>query len=192
MHERILAGAIELIQQNGIKFTMADLAAQLGMSKRTLYEHFSSKEELIGTIIDRSLTEMKEQEALIAADPRLDPIEKLRVLLCLTPEEFRLGGLRLLHDVKRHLPGQWQKIDHFLREEWATICSVIEEGIASGQIRPINLPVFIQMYVGCLQQLIDQRFLATQSLNLSEALEEMASIMLSGITADHTTKEGSS
>ncbi|MBO8165053.1 MAG: TetR family transcriptional regulator [Brevibacillus sp.] len=37
----MLQAAIELIQRNGIKFTMADLAAQLGSSKRTLYEHFT-------------------------------------------------------------------------------------------------------------------------------------------------------
>lgn len=37
--------------ETGTQFTMDTLAARLNISKRTLYEHFSSKEELVEDLL---------------------------------------------------------------------------------------------------------------------------------------------
>ena len=45
---RIIEGAAELFRTYGIKaVTMDSLASHLGMSKRTIYEVFSDKDELL-------------------------------------------------------------------------------------------------------------------------------------------------
>ena len=50
--ERIIEGTIEEFKVNGIKFTMDGLTKRIGMSKRTLYEIVSSKQELFELMID--------------------------------------------------------------------------------------------------------------------------------------------
>ena len=40
MRTRIMSAAMEEMNEQGTRFTMAMLAARLGISKRTLYEHF--------------------------------------------------------------------------------------------------------------------------------------------------------
>ncbi|MGM5631796.1 TetR/AcrR family transcriptional regulator [Apibacter raozihei] len=46
--EKIISKALDLFTQIGVKVvTMDMISSELGMSKKTLYEHFSSKEELI-------------------------------------------------------------------------------------------------------------------------------------------------
>lgn len=53
MKQNILVCATELITKNGIKnTTLADIAKNVGISKGTLYYHYSSKDDLICEIAD--------------------------------------------------------------------------------------------------------------------------------------------
>ncbi|MGL4491426.1 MAG: TetR/AcrR family transcriptional regulator, partial [Tannerellaceae bacterium] len=48
LRDRILDKAAELFFQEGVKsVTMTDVAKHLGISKRTLYEQFKDKDELV-------------------------------------------------------------------------------------------------------------------------------------------------
>ena len=49
--EKILAAAAIMIEGQGISFRMDDLAKVLSISKRTLYEQFRSKYEIVETIL---------------------------------------------------------------------------------------------------------------------------------------------
>ena len=52
--ERILAAFTERARMRGIRaVVMGDLARDLGMSKKTLYQHFESKDALVGEIVER-------------------------------------------------------------------------------------------------------------------------------------------
>ncbi|MGB4204082.1 MAG: TetR/AcrR family transcriptional regulator [Bacteroidales bacterium] len=56
--ERILAKASEMLTSLGVRnVTMDALSASLGMSKRTIYEHFRDKEELVIESIRYMITE---------------------------------------------------------------------------------------------------------------------------------------
>lgn len=68
MHHRIMDAAAEEISLRGVKFTMHDLAIRLGISKRTLYQCFSSKEELIESIIVAKLEDVKQQRDEVMRD----------------------------------------------------------------------------------------------------------------------------
>lgn len=58
MHERIVAGARRVFFALGYDGTKLDaLAEQLGVAKKTIYNHFSSKEELVIAVLDHDLTE---------------------------------------------------------------------------------------------------------------------------------------
>lgn len=58
---RIVAGAAELFRKNGIKaVTMDDIAANLGMSKRTIYERFRDKDELLFAVLYDMIRKQKE------------------------------------------------------------------------------------------------------------------------------------
>lgn len=60
MRQRILALADELFPEYGVKsVSMDEIARRLAMSKRTLYEYFSDKEELLVACIDRHGSLMK-------------------------------------------------------------------------------------------------------------------------------------
>lgn len=51
--------------QYGIRsVSMDDIAQQLGMSKKTLYQYYADKDELVNSMIDRHITEMQSDCAL--------------------------------------------------------------------------------------------------------------------------------
>ena len=53
MKETVLKKSLELFIQNGFKtVTMDDIAKELGISKKTIYQHFSAKDELVKATVD--------------------------------------------------------------------------------------------------------------------------------------------
>src|SRR5262245_16339452 len=76
---RILAAARQHLFAYGYSsFTMDDLARELGMSKKTLYVHFASKDAIVERIIDSFSSDVLAMADAIFADKELAFIEKLR------------------------------------------------------------------------------------------------------------------
>ena len=53
MREKIIDTAIEEFTKHGSKFTMNDVAKELGISKKTIYTIFESKQDVLVGIADR-------------------------------------------------------------------------------------------------------------------------------------------
>ncbi|SDE32217.1 TetR/AcrR family transcriptional regulator [Auraticoccus monumenti] len=61
--ERILAAADQLILEQGVSATsLADIRAATGTSKSQIYQHFASKDDLVGAVIDRRGTFVMEDQ----------------------------------------------------------------------------------------------------------------------------------
>lgn len=74
--EAILAATAELIAKAGYEaMSMDDVAARVGISKRTLYAHFPSKEELAVRVVTSGME--KVLRALDDVDPSLPAIDRL-------------------------------------------------------------------------------------------------------------------
>ena len=182
MKERITNEAIFLIQQKGLSFTISDLAKSLGTSKRTIYQHFSSKDDIIDSIIENLILQIKNKEEEIFHDESLSLPEKITQVLICVPEEFSTMDIRLLADLKRLHYNQWVKIDDFLKQEWDLVVKLMEEGIETGVIREINLQLFVELYLGAINQIYQPNFSLNTKLTMSEILKSVMDILLNGIS----------
>lgn len=182
MKQRLVDGTIELIQKKGFTFTISELAKQLAISKRTVYEHFSSKDELISEVINQFISQIKATEKEIAEHPTLDLLEKIKQILIFIPKDFELMNIRLLAELKKHHFHQWKILDKFFNEEWAIVLSLMERGIAEGSIKPIPLPLFIELYLGAINQIYDPKFLNKNQVSMAEMLQSTMDILLYGIS----------
>lgn len=71
--ERILETALELFAQNGYSGTsMSDIAHQLGITKGALYKHYTSKQEILDSIVER-MTRMDLERAEEYKMPETEP-----------------------------------------------------------------------------------------------------------------------
>ncbi|MET3290806.1 UNVERIFIED_CONTAM: AcrR family transcriptional regulator [Brevibacillus sp. OAP136] len=181
MKERVLAFARQEIHRTGYRFTMNELAKQLGMSTKTIYEWYPSKDALIDDIVQCAIDELKIKEAELAADVTLHPLQKLKKALVLIPQDFQLFDLRRLNELQRYYPEIWKKVDQLITEQWDGVLRIINEGISTGTMRPFHSDLFIELYIGGLYRLMEQSSKGKMNKTLGEALDEMVDILLNGI-----------
>ncbi|MFB9924950.1 TetR/AcrR family transcriptional regulator [Amycolatopsis halotolerans] len=75
--QKVLAAAERVLAEQGLEsFTVAEVAAQAGMSVGAIYRRFEGKEQLLYAVKDQLLTELETtvRDALHAATPGLRPI----------------------------------------------------------------------------------------------------------------------
>ncbi|MGN9789411.1 TetR/AcrR family transcriptional regulator [Nonomuraea sp. ZG12] len=91
--ERILAAAEELFYGQGVNATgMAELATTAHVSKRTLYQHFATKDELIEACLRRFQDDEVLGNELALKRTDLAPVERLLALFTAPAPGFPLRG----------------------------------------------------------------------------------------------------
>ena len=78
---RILEGAMNVYKAKGVKFTMDDLAGELGMSKKTIYTVFPDKGTLLYEMVDFGFDTISEAQAEALSNPDLSLVDKLKTIL---------------------------------------------------------------------------------------------------------------
>lgn len=180
MREIIIAAAVEEIKVRGLRFTMQDLAARLKVSKRSLYENFTSKEELIGALLEAVLADMERQEQKIC-DAGAAPSEKLRQLLTVHPYDAEMFNKNIYEDLKRMFPRQWQLIETARLHRQQRLELLLAEGVACGELRPVNIGVVSQLLKDAFTSFTSYSFLDKNGLTYKGAMCELLDILLQGI-----------
>ncbi|MCT4566373.1 MAG: TetR/AcrR family transcriptional regulator [Maledivibacter sp.] len=180
MRERIMSVAIEEMNEKGRRFTMDDLAKRLGVSKRTLYENFRSKEQLISTVMDLFLDNVMEKDRQIINNETLSTIEKLRELTLVIENELKYINEKTIYQSEKYYPKQWKKIDAWLKKRAMIQKEIIYEGIKKGELRNINPDILIKVLNEAKNWIIDKKFLRENNLTISEAVGSLVDIVLFG------------
>ncbi len=127
--ERITEVSYRLFRKHGISYiTMDDIASELGMSKKTLYEQFKSKEE----IIYHSIKANHEQKQLLHKQilkEAANVIEGMIALMQQVIREIEAINPVMPQEIKRFYPNVWQKIqqDHRYRN-YRDIVRLLDKG----------------------------------------------------------------
>ena len=90
--QKILDSALHLFHEKGLRFTMDDIAADLSISKKTIYRIFEDKEALFCEVADTCFRSIKESERAVLEDPTLDTKTRLRALLGVMPAPYQDRG----------------------------------------------------------------------------------------------------
>ncbi|HWR42031.1 TetR/AcrR family transcriptional regulator [Sporomusa sp.] len=196
LKEQILFAAAQEMNERGIKFTIDSVAARLGISKKTIYQYYPSKDVLISSIIDAALADV-EQQRFQAMHNNADFVSKLTTIVTLEPKLFGKINYWVLDDIKRSRPDEWERITRFRQAKTHVIARILEEGIASGHVRPINARVAAQMLLSTCADFLDYRFLDENNLTFTDALKALNDIFQFGVLAkpaacrnENTTQAG--
>lgn len=128
--ERILVKAHELFNRYGIRsVSMDDIAAQLGMSKKTLYQYFEDKNELVNAVFDTVLAGNKAQ-CMHYAKKGENAIHE--VFMSFDMLEEMLGNMNpsVLFDMQKYHPSAYRKFENFRNDFlYSLIKHNLEKGI---------------------------------------------------------------
>jgi AcrR family transcriptional regulator len=144
--------------------TMADLATELGMSKKTLYVHFAGKDAIVGALIEDLGAEVRAAAEKILGNPALGFAEKLHGFVTGMVERLSALDPRSVRDLQRYAPALHGKMDDVRRKNIPYIFGrLVGEGQRAGFVRA-DLPV---------EFAIEFFLQATQGLLLPATLERL-------------------
>jgi AcrR family transcriptional regulator len=140
---RIAEAAFTLFKQYGVRsITLDEIALQLGISKKTIYEHFTGKNELVTEIIGHRIRLIQDKFMELTARSR-DAIEANMLMMQYLDGLFRNMNPIVLMDLKKYHPEGFriyqEHMNGFLIE---TMRHNMSRGIAEGLYREdINIEV---------------------------------------------------
>jgi AcrR family transcriptional regulator len=99
--ERILIKAEELFMRYGIRsVSMDDIANNLGMSKKTLYQYYADKDELVDAVVDGHIKGIQKDCIGCKNDAR-DALHEIFIMMERIMEEFSNMNPMLLYDLEK-------------------------------------------------------------------------------------------
>lgn len=188
IRHRVLTAAREQFLRFGFtKVTTDELTSQLGMSKKTLYKYFPSKEILLEEVIHLTTEEISQGAEQILHNQDLDFVQKLQQLMAFLGEQIsKIFSPRFVRDIQINAPQIWEKVETFREQQVQTkFASLIEEGIRKGIFRnDINQDLLVLVYFNAIQTIIHPEVLANLPFTASQVFEAIIKIIFEGIFTD--------
>jgi len=147
--DRIIQGGEDLFLTAGIKsVTMDDIARHLGMSKKTIYQFFKDKNELVIALVKKKLKEDENNmEAIIAKSSNVME-EMINMMKCSEDIFSRINPI-VIHDMQKYHPDAWAEFQNFKADVIVrTLEELLTKGKKQGYIRPdIDVKIIARMRV---------------------------------------------
>jgi len=115
---------------------MDNIASHLGMSKKTIYQFFKDKNELVIALTKKKMNEDEEQmKAIISGSGNV--IEGLINMMKCSEEIFSRINPIIIHDMQKYHPEAWKQFQNFKSGVIVqTLEELLSKGIKQGYIRP--------------------------------------------------------
>lgn len=127
--ERIQAKANELFMRYGIRsVSMDDIAAQLGVSKKTIYQFFADKDELVDAVVDDEIAGIQKDCTMCGIEAR-DAVHEIFLTMEQIIEQFRNMNPMVLYDLEKFHFKSYQK---FLRHKHEFLGKIIAANMQRG------------------------------------------------------------
>ncbi len=164
---------------------MDELCFDLGISKKTMYEHFQSKDDLVDAVIEWQFITVKSRivETMRNSTDFIDRIYRLWTMmgkmLCQISKQFH-------DDLRKFRPDLWKRINEHRKESiLGNFSKMIDEGIQRGFVRSdINKDVMVLMYLGAIQSVINPEVITQHSFSTEEAYTSILMVYFDGILTD--------
>lgn len=182
--ERIVAAARAHFFAHGIRsVSMDDLAAELGMSKKTLYAHFETKTALLQAVILNKFEQLECELDAVVAETADDFARGLHDLLQCMQRQLAEIQPPFVRDIRREAPQVFELIE---RRRGVAIercfTAVLKAGRKAGHIRK-DLPIktAIEILLGATNAVMNPAKLPGLGLTPAAAYSAIISIFLEGV-----------
>ena len=183
LHERIIEKAMQEFSMHGIRAVkMDDLAADLGISKRTLYEIFKDKETLLFEGIKVYSARKQEYMRSYAEDERHHVIDVIMEAYRMKVEEVRAVNPAFYLDLMKY-PKLAQHMKESQKESRKGFLAFVQRGVADGYFRPdVNYELVPHIFDALGQYILTNSLV--QQYSVEELFSNCCLIALRGFCTD--------
>jgi TetR/AcrR family transcriptional regulator, cholesterol catabolism regulator len=184
--KNILVKVRELYNKYGIKtITMDDVARELGMSKKTLYQFVSDKDDLVGKFIDFEI-EIKQEEICNCFKSDLNAIEGLFEISLFVNRAMKDQNPATEYDLKKYYPHHFQKILKVRREGmYKYILLNLQKGKEEGLYRDdLNEEIIAKFYLSRTENIHFSDLFTVEEFTSIKLFVELLTYHIRGIASD--------
>ncbi len=182
--EKILLVASELFSRYGFKsITMDDISRRAGISKKTLYQHFANKAEVVSEAVSWYQNQITEEcrKRIRESENAIDAIFRTQVYLDTTLQQLHP---MILMDLQRYYPEAYVLFQTKIQEvDVAIVRQLLEEGMASGLFRKdIHADLLARLRIETCLLLTQPNMMIDQGYTLPQVSQAICEHFLHGVT----------
>ncbi len=181
---RILEQSMALFMKRGVRsVTMDDIAQELGISKKTIYQHFDNKAHIVREVAQAHCRQNEMEFEAIAKDAK-NAIDELVKIMQWLVETLKEMAPNLIYEIQKYYPDAWQTFHHYENEfVLAEVKDNLRRGIEEGLYRPdINVEIVARMRVAQVDIGFDETIFPRKKFGQLPVQVEMLKFYMHGIT----------
>ena len=189
--EKILAAAAIMIEEKGISFRMDDLAKALTISKRTLYEQFHSKHEIVETILVHGAEEFYRQHENIVKNKSLTLEEVLDQYFKVRSNLYAAFNGESFIEIFLAIPQLQETLKTLFKKDWDLLKHYLIDQQEQGTIaQDVDIDIIIMMLQGAVRNIVFES--SSHHEDVYTYMPKVISVILQGIINKGETNEKTS
>ncbi|MBS1950033.1 MAG: hypothetical protein OJF59_002319 [Cytophagales bacterium] len=188
--EKILESSEKLFMKYGVRsISMDDIARHLSMSKKTLYQYFVDKDELVTTVTEAHMNSHKKIYEAIRKQSE-NSIDELHQLGLHVRRHIEEQNPALLFDIQKFHPKAWTIWIEYKRNYiHATIVRNIKQGMKDGLMRAdLNPEIIAQYRLATIQVCCDEQFFGQDQYKTAEVQSQVFEHFVFGLCTEKGKK----
>jgi AcrR family transcriptional regulator len=182
--QRIVKAAREHFFAHGLRsVTMDDLAAELGMSKKTLYAEFPSKTDLLRAVLLDKINSVEADLEHIMAQSSANALAALQQLLACMQRHTEEIQPPFVRDIRREAPELFQLVESRRRELIHRYFGrIFDDGRREKIIRSdISTEMILEILLGAVQSIMNPAKIETLGVTPRAGYVAIISVILEGV-----------
>ncbi len=184
--EKIIQKADELFRLYGMRsVTMDDISKGLGISKKTIYQYYSDKDEIV-TRATRHMLEQEQREIAEISQGSQNALDELfEISRCIRRNMTNINPT-ILFELQKYHTKAWEIYLDFKEHAFKrTITENLERGISEGFFRKkINIEVLAAMRLEQIQMIFDQHIFPRARFDFAKVQTQILEHFIYGILTE--------
>jgi len=145
--------------------SVEDIAKECGISKKTIYKYFKSKEDILIECVKRRINCNSKIISNIIYSNEIIFHEKIEKIMMATSENFKDLDISFLYDIKKSCNEAWRLIeDHKFNHIPEKFTYLINDGIKNGYVKKdVRADIVSHIYLSAMSNLLDSNFFSNTS-----------------------------
>ncbi len=189
-YEKILEGAEALFMKYGIRsVTMDDIARHLAVSKKTLYQHFADKDDLVLKMSEEFLKRAFDQYDSIARSSKNSVEELSKISMCMKRDMEHMNP-SLLFDLQKYHPRAWNLwSEHKHKVISESVMRNIRKGIEDGFFRPeVNPEILAIIRIALIENAFNGEVFPRERFSLIDVQSQLFELFVHGLCTEKGKK----